>query len=121
MAVGTSEQLPTVASAWQLAPFPETVTSPVGVPDPGAFAVTENAKVTGSPNTEVSGESSVNWVVVLALFTWWVPWRNLRQRNIGWRLDYILASPAIAERAASCAVLSDVGTSDHAPVVMTAA
>src|SRR5947207_1934462 len=55
------------------------------------------------------------------LFTWWAPWRNLRQRNIGWRLDYILASPAIAERAASCAVLADVGTSDHAPVVMTTA
>src|SRR5712691_8976569 len=55
------------------------------------------------------------------LFTWWAPWRNLRQRNIGWRLDYILASPTIAERAASCAVLADVGTSDHAPVVMTTA
>jgi len=55
------------------------------------------------------------------LFTWWAPWRNLRQRNIGWRLDYILASPAIAERAASCAVLADVGTSDHAPVAMITA
>ncbi len=54
-------------------------------------------------------------------FTWWAPWRNMRQRNIGWRLDYILASPSIAERAASCPVLADVGTSDHAPVVMTTA
>ncbi|MGH8690585.1 MAG: exodeoxyribonuclease III [Burkholderiales bacterium] len=53
------------------------------------------------------------------LFTWWAPWRNMRQRNIGWRLDYILASPAIAARAASCVVLADVGTSDHAPVVAT--
>ena len=55
------------------------------------------------------------------LFTWWAPWRNLRQRNIGWRLDYILASPAIASRAAGCVVLADLGTSDHAPVVMTTA
>jgi len=54
------------------------------------------------------------------LFTWWPPWRNMRGRNIGWRLDYILASPAVAERAASCVVLADVGTSDHAPVMMTA-
>jgi exodeoxyribonuclease-3 len=53
------------------------------------------------------------------VFTWWAPWRNLRQRNIGWRIDYILASPGIAARAASCAVLADVGTSDHAPVMMT--
>ena len=30
------------------------------------------------------------------LFTWWAPWRNLRQRNIGWRIDYILASEPLA-------------------------
>ena len=53
------------------------------------------------------------------MFTWWAPWRNMRSRNIGWRLDYVLASPSIAARATSCIVLADVGTSDHAPVVMT--
>lgn len=52
-------------------------------------------------------------------FSWWAPWRNMRQRNIGWRLDYVLASPAIAQKAVSCPVLPHVGTSDHAPVVMT--
>jgi exodeoxyribonuclease-3 len=51
------------------------------------------------------------------LFTWWAPWRNLRQRNIGWRIDYILASESLAKRATACAVRADVGTSDHAPVV----
>ena len=55
------------------------------------------------------------------MFTWWAPWRNMRQRNIGWRLDYVLASPAIAARAQSCKVLAEVGTSDHAPVMMTTA
>ncbi len=53
------------------------------------------------------------------LFTWWAPWRNLRQRNIGWRIDYILASSAIAGRAVSCPVLADIGTSDHAPLMAT--
>jgi exodeoxyribonuclease-3 len=51
------------------------------------------------------------------LFTWWAPWRNMRQRNIGWRLDYVVASAALAGRARSASVLADVGTSDHAPVV----
>jgi len=51
------------------------------------------------------------------LFTWWAPWRNMRQRNIGWRLDYALVSQSLADRAKSCAVQKDVGTSDHAPVV----
>jgi exodeoxyribonuclease III len=52
-----------------------------------------------------------------ALFTWWAPWRNLRQRNIGWRIDYVLASAPLGARATSCRVLAEVGTSDHAPVV----
>ena len=51
------------------------------------------------------------------LFTYWAPWRNLRQRNIGWRIDYVLASAPLAARARRCAVLADFGTSDHAPVV----
>ena len=54
-----------------------------------------------------------------ALFSWWPPWREMRKRNIGWRIDYILASRAIADRATRCKVLADVGTSDHAPIVMT--
>ena len=52
------------------------------------------------------------------MFTWWAPWRNLRQRNIGWRLDYVLASQELFERVASCVVQKDVGTSDHAPVLV---
>ncbi|HJW14116.1 MAG TPA: exodeoxyribonuclease III [Thermoanaerobaculia bacterium] len=53
------------------------------------------------------------------LFTWWAPWRNLRQRNIGWRLDYVLASEPMASHVVSCPVLADYGTSDHAPVLAT--
>ncbi len=51
------------------------------------------------------------------LFTWWPPWRNMRQRNIGWRLDYVLASRPAANRIKRCSVLAQFGTSDHAPVV----
>jgi exodeoxyribonuclease III len=53
----------------------------------------------------------------IGLFTWWPPWRNMRQRNIGWRLDYILASQPVAARVTRCSVLTQVGTSDHAPVL----
>lgn len=52
------------------------------------------------------------------LFTWWAPWRNLRQRNIGWRLDYVLASGKMAKRARSSRVLREFGTSDHGPVLV---
>ena len=53
------------------------------------------------------------------LFTWWPPWRNMRQRNIGWRLDYVLASESVAKCATSCPSFREIGTSDHAPVVAT--
>jgi exodeoxyribonuclease-3 len=53
------------------------------------------------------------------LFTWWAPWRNLRQRNIGWRLDYVLASEDLARSALACPVRREFGTSDHGPVVAT--
>jgi exodeoxyribonuclease-3 len=51
------------------------------------------------------------------LFTWWAPWRNLRQRNIGWRLDYIAAHHELVDGTSTCKVFRDVGSSDHAPVV----
>jgi exodeoxyribonuclease-3 len=51
------------------------------------------------------------------LFTWWAPWRNMKQRNLGWRLDLILASRSIADRAMSCVVQREFGASDHGPVI----
>ena len=51
------------------------------------------------------------------MFTWWAPWRNMRQRNIGWRLDYLLTSQRLFERVRSCTIERETGTSDHAPVV----
>jgi exodeoxyribonuclease-3 len=53
------------------------------------------------------------------LFTWWAPWRGLRQRNIGWRIDYVLASQPLASCAKGCVSMREFGTSDHAPVVAT--
>jgi exodeoxyribonuclease-3 len=53
------------------------------------------------------------------LFTWWAPWRNMRQRNIGWRLDYVFASQTLADTATSCVVQREMGTSDHGPVIAT--
>jgi exodeoxyribonuclease-3 len=54
-----------------------------------------------------------------ALFTWWPPWRNMRQKNEGWRIDYVLVSRDRGLRVPECRVLTDIGTSDHAPVMAT--
>jgi exodeoxyribonuclease-3 len=52
------------------------------------------------------------------LFTWWAPWRQMKEKNIGWRIDYVLASKALADRARSAVVQREVGSSDHGPVVV---
>ncbi len=53
------------------------------------------------------------------LFTWWAPWRNMKQKNIGWRLDYVLASEPVARLSTGCAAFREFGTSDHCPVLAT--
>jgi exodeoxyribonuclease III len=53
-----------------------------------------------------------------AFFTWWAPWRSFRALNRGWRIDYVLASQAVAARARSCISQREFGTSDHAPLVV---
>lgn len=52
------------------------------------------------------------------LFTWFAPWRNMREKNVGWRIDFVLASPELASRTISCAVQKDVPGSDHVPIVV---
>jgi exodeoxyribonuclease-3 len=51
------------------------------------------------------------------MFTWWAPWRQMKERNIGWRLDYLYVTTALAKAATSCVVERTTGTSDHGPVV----
>ena len=51
-----------------------------------------------------------------SLFTWWPPWRKRRERNIGWRIDYLLADRQLAESSVSSRSARETGTSDHAPV-----
>ena len=52
------------------------------------------------------------------LYTWWAPWRNLRQRNIGWRIDYVLATASLGETATRAECQREFGSSDHAPLVV---
>ena len=52
------------------------------------------------------------------LFTWWAPWRQMKERNIGWRIDYVLASTPLGALAKTSVVQREVGSSDHGPVVV---
>ena len=53
------------------------------------------------------------------LFSWWPYWRNAREKNVGWRIDYVLANEPLASTAKESRIRREFGTSDHAPVVVT--
>lgn len=49
-------------------------------------------------------------------YTWWTHWANARARNVGWRIDYWLASKSIAARVKNPQIHADVMGSDHCPL-----
>lgn len=51
-------------------------------------------------------------------YTWWSPMSKARERNIGWRIDYFLASSPLRPRLARAWILSGVAGSDHCPVAL---
>lgn len=50
------------------------------------------------------------------MYTWWSNTYNARERNIGWRFDYVFVAKEAIERIADAFILSDVIFSDHCPV-----
>lgn len=49
-------------------------------------------------------------------FTWWTHWANARARNVGWRIDYWLASKSISERIVAAHIHPNILGSDHCPI-----
>lgn len=49
-------------------------------------------------------------------YTWWSNFGNARERNIGWRIDYVMASENLREIIKSARIHADVFGSDHCPV-----
>ncbi|MEJ2131231.1 MAG: exodeoxyribonuclease III [Gammaproteobacteria bacterium] len=49
-------------------------------------------------------------------YTWWRQWGGARERNVGWRIDYVLASPSAMKRVRDAFIWPEVLGSDHCPV-----
>jgi exodeoxyribonuclease-3 len=49
-------------------------------------------------------------------YTWWRQWGGARERNVGWRIDYIMASPSAMKRVRDAFIWPQVMGSDHCPV-----
>ncbi len=49
-------------------------------------------------------------------YTWWSHWGAARERNVGWRIDYVMASEALVPMIQKANIHPDVMGSDHCPV-----
>ena len=49
-------------------------------------------------------------------YTWWTQLTNARERNIGWRIDYLFVSENLKDRVKDAFILPEVMGSDHCPV-----
>lgn len=50
------------------------------------------------------------------LYTWWSHFGGARERNVGWRIDYIMISPTLVPLLRSARIHPDVTGSDHCPI-----
>jgi len=51
-------------------------------------------------------------------YTWWSYMRNVREKNIGWRIDYFIVSEKFKDRLKDSQIHSHIMGSDHCPVVL---
>lgn len=52
-------------------------------------------------------------------YSWWTHWAKARARNVGWRIDYVMASKALKGKIKAAEIHADIMGSDHCPVSIT--
>ena len=52
------------------------------------------------------------------MYSWWSYMSKVRERNIGWRIDYFIASERLATHLLDASIDTDVLGSDHCPVIL---
>ncbi len=85
-----------------------------------------NAKTSGfcpEERAEIDRWVEAGWVDTFRAFeegpdhySWWSQRFGVREKNIGWRLDYVMASPSAMKFVKNGFILKDVKGSDHCPV-----
>lgn len=49
-------------------------------------------------------------------YTWWKQWGGSRENNVGWRIDYVMASPSAARVTTDAFIWPNTLGSDHCPI-----
>ncbi len=51
-------------------------------------------------------------------YTWWSYMAKVRERNIGWRIDYFIVSERLQDSLTGAEIHSEIMGSDHCPIVL---
>lgn len=83
----------------------------------------KNTMFTPEERIKIDGLLSAGYVDTFRIFnngngnySWWAYYRNLRERNIGWRIDYVFISKLLKSNIKRAFILPKVRGSDHCPV-----
>jgi exodeoxyribonuclease-3 len=52
------------------------------------------------------------------MYSWWSYMFNARNKNVGWRIDYFLASTKLLPKIKECTMLTEILGSDHCPILL---
>ena len=86
-------------------------------------------KTSGYTQTEIDGMSALldagfidtfrTMYPEVVKYSWWSQRFGAREKNVGWRIDYVLVNKAFAPKVKEAFILNDVMGSDHCPVGIT--
>ncbi|MFS0823344.1 exodeoxyribonuclease III [Bacillus sp. 1P02SD] len=82
------------------------------------FTDEERGKMTDLLNSGFVDSFRYFYPDVTDQYTWWSYMRNVREKNIGWRIDYFIVSKQLKDRLKDSQIHSHVMGSDHCPVIL---
>lgn len=83
------------------------------------FTVEERGKMTELLNEGFIDSFRYFYPTKEDCYTWWSYMRNVRARNIGWRIDYFIVSESLKDRLVDANIHHQVLGSDHCPIQLT--
>jgi exodeoxyribonuclease-3 len=82
------------------------------------FTVEERAKMTSLLEAGFVDTFRYFYPEKEGAYSWWSYMRDVRARNIGWRIDYFIASDRLKNQLVNAVIDCDVMGSDHCPVIL---
>ncbi|GLB60661.1 exodeoxyribonuclease III [Cytobacillus sp. NCCP-133] len=82
------------------------------------FTEEERGKMTGLLNSGFVDTFRSKYPQAEGAYTWWSYMAKVRERNIGWRIDYFIVSERIKDRMIDAQIHCNIMGSDHCPIAL---